>query len=229
MIKSLLHSLILVALLTGCRTPPQPNATNTPPADPTFTATIPSLPTSTPPALAYVGGSLPCFAGPQVDGNIVGTIEITDAPEIQGVDSSGQFWAVRREDGGYCWIEAAYVTASNDPVEVDILMPTATPKPPAPPAPKNASAKYTCFMIVAGPRHVDAMLSWEETQGAEGYRVYRDGKEIADLDASKTLFSTTIESGLFGSASGLAIYTLEAYNSSGESTVEFTIKWFCNQ
>lgn len=229
MLKPLLYGLILMSLLAGCQASPQVQGTSAAPADPTFTAAVTALPTSTAHPMAYVGGSVPCFAGPQVDGNILAMLEIIDAPEIQGIDESGQFWAIQREDGSYCWIEAAYVTASYYPGRMDIVMPTATPKPPKPPAPKNASAKYTCFMIGPGYRHVDALLTWEETEGAEGYRIIRDGKELADLDASETLFSTTMQERLWGSASGLAIYTIEAYNSSGFSTVDLTIKWYCNQ
>ncbi|HEY6074843.1 MAG TPA: hypothetical protein VIV15_16040 [Anaerolineales bacterium] len=229
MLKSLLYGLILISLLAGCQTLPPVQATSTAPVNPTFTATVTIFPTSTAHAVAYVGGSLPCFAGPQVDENIVTTIEITDMPKIQGVDESGQFLAIQRQNGGYCWIEAAYVTASYDLGEFDIVMPTRTPMPPKPSAPTNAKAEYKCYMRVKGPRHVDATLSWDRTQWAEGYRIYREGRILAELDASETQYLANMESGLFGSASGLAIYTIEAYNSSGWSTVDVPIKWYCNQ
>ena len=228
MIKSLYCGLILISLLAGCQTLPQVQATGTPPIEPTMTVTATILPTATLHPVAHVGGSVPCFAGPQVDENIVGTLEISYSPEIEGADESGQFWAIRREDGSHCWVEAAYVTASSDPGPVGVVMPTPTQRPPKPPAPKNAKIEYKCFMKKF-PNHVDATLSWDKTEWAEGYRIYRGLKILAELDASETQFVTTIERRFFSSGSGVATYTIEAYNSSGWSTVDLPIKWYCNQ
>lgn len=228
MSRSPAHGLIMVFLLAGCQAFPQAQATNTAPVEPTFTATATALPTSTGLAVAYVGGSVPCFAGPQVDDNIVATIEITDAPEIRGIDKSGGFWAIQSEDGDFCWIEAAYVTASYNPDNLEIMMPTRTPPPPKPSAIQNATAKYRCFMIEF-PNHVDATLTWDKPQWVDGYRVYREGKLLAELEANETKFVVTIERRFFSSASGLAIYTIEAYNSSGWTKVDMPIKWYCNQ
>ena len=110
-----------------------------------------------------------------------------------------------------------------------------TTDPAIPTPPTNLSASTNDADLVA--------LSWSAVSGADGYRVYRDGTEIAEItDAGQTSYNdTTAEEGTLGAPSGLtasttnadqvdlswsaasasagdsASYTVRAFNVSGES------------
>ncbi|TXD39366.1 fibronectin type III domain-containing protein [Lujinxingia vulgaris] len=111
-----------------------------------------------------------------------------------------------------------------------------TTDPAIPTPPTNLTASTNDTDLVA--------LSWSAVAGADGYRVYRDGTEIAEVtDGSQTTFDdTTATEGTLGAPSGLtasstnaaqvdlswsaasasagtsASYTVRAFNVSGESS-----------
>lgn len=217
-IQQVIHTLILSALFLGaCQPAPSATAALTAPPVPTSTSTVPP-PTPFPPVV-YVGGHVPCFAGPNADQNIVSSLEIGESPEIQGQDSSGEYWIINRKDGkGYCWLESRYSTVVGSLDSIAVIMPTPTAIPPVPAAPKNPTSEVKC-QISDWPYVVYIFLNWENLEGERGYRVYRDGNLLAELGQDEVHYtdSLTRDDGWGRNRSMLIPYQIEAFNETGTS------------
>ena len=218
----------LSALLLGaCQSAPTAAATLTPSPASTGTATLPPPTPTLAPPLAYVGGSVPCFAGPNVDRNIVSSVEIGDVPEILGRDSTGEYWIINRKDGnGYCWLESRYSTVVGSWDGIAVIAPTPTAAPPVPHAPHIVKWKAECrdqnWHLVAGrrvgdDRSVHAILDWDDVDGETGYRIYRRGELVAELEQGVTHYRGKIEDFQMASHRGSAEYAIEAFNATGPS------------
>lgn len=60
-------------------------------------------------------------------------------------------------------------------------------------------------------------LTWQDrANGEDGYRIYRDGAKLADLPAAATVYDD------IAPAPGSYLYTVAAFNASGESTAKVT-------
>lgn len=213
---------ILCLFLTACN--PATNASATPQA--TATSTVPPVTPTPSPTLvpvAYVGGTVPCYSGPEKY-EIVTTVEITDDIQILGKDETGEYWIVTKEETGIqCWLETRFVTAEGEFASVPVLAPTPTPIPPIPAPPNNFTGKVYCGSWWME-RYV--ALTWDDTEYESGYRIYEEGNLVIELPSDATNYNTAIYSTRIDAAS--VVYSIEAFNEMGISErVKVGITYSC--
>ena len=150
-----------------------------------------------------------CREGPGQDYDVVFTYLAKVKLEIIGRYDPTNFWLVKSPDSksGTCWMWGEYTEASGSYWVVPTVMPPATATVPPPLAPANRKWNYTC-----GAGNATFSLTWEDRATTEtGYRIFRDGEQVADLPANSTAFTETIplEDGKS------ATYYLQVYGPSG--------------
>jgi hypothetical protein len=207
---------ILCLVLAACN----PAPTVTPEA--TATGTVPPvtpMPSPTAIPVAYVGGSVPCYSGPEKS-EIATTVEITDDIRILGKDATGEFWIVTKEETGVpCWLESRFVTAEGELASLPILVPTPTPIPPIPAPPKNFAGVMNC-----GDDYVE--LTWDDTEYESGYRIYEEGNLIIELPADATSYKTSLTTTKKQQDS--VVFKIEAFNTQGTSErIEIIVSYYC--
>jgi hypothetical protein len=150
-----------------------------------------------------------CREGPGQDYKVVFTYLATVQLEIIGRYDPTNFWLVKspKSKTGMCWMWGEYTEASGSYWVVPTLTPppTATMLPPQ--APVIQKWDYSC-----GIGNLTFILTWEDkATNEEGYRIFRDGDQVAELPANSTSWSETIplESGKSVS------YYLQVYGPSG--------------
>ena len=150
-----------------------------------------------------------CREGPGQDYQVVFTYLAKVKLEIVGRYDPTNFWLVKSPDSksGTCWMWGEYT----EPGGSYWMVPTVTPPPtatmPPPLAPANRKWDYSCS---GGNATVN--LTWEDKATNEtGYRIFRDGEQVAELPANSTSFTETVplESG------ESATYYLQVYGPSG--------------
>ncbi len=150
-----------------------------------------------------------CREGPGQDYQVVFTYLDKVKLEIVGRYDPTNFWLVKSPDSksGTCWMWGEYT----EPGGSYWMVPTVTPPPtatmPPPLAPANRKWDYSC---TGG--NATFNLTWEDKATNEtGYRIFRDGEQVAELPANSTSFTETIplESGKN------ATYYLQVYGPSG--------------
>jgi hypothetical protein len=211
---------ILCLVLAACN----PAPTVTPEA--TATSTVPPVtPTPSPTAIpvAYVGGSVPCYSGPEKS-EIATTVEITDDIRILGKDATGEFWIVTKEETGVpCWLESRFVTAEGELTSLPILVPTPTPIPPIPAPPQNIAWEVYCGKWW-GER--TANFTWDDTEYESGYRIYEEGNLVVELPADVTSYNASISS--IRIALATVVFSIEAFNAMGTSErVKIAVSYYC--
>ncbi len=196
----------------GTESPPAATSTKPSTAQPGVTATKAATVTTTPtystPMLTVLQQSN-CREGPGQDYQVVFTYLAKVKLEIIGRYDPTNFWLVKSLDSktGTCWIWGEYTEASGS----YWLVPTMTPPPtktlPPPQAPAVQKWDYSC-----GSGDMTFTIQWEDRATNEtGYRVFRDGEQVAELPANSTSWNETIplESGKSVS------YYLQVYGPSG--------------
>lgn len=204
----------------------------TPIATPQGTATstlVPSTPTPspTPIPVAYVGGSVPCYSGPDKS-EIVVTLEITDDIQILGKDETGEFWIVTKAGRDeQCWLESRFVTAEGELASLPVLAPTATPILPIPSTPQNFSGESTC-KDEGVYNAAYAILTWDDVEYESGYKIYRVDELIAELGPNETSFIAIIEYFSHSQNSGGTTFVIRAFNDAGSSEgAEINVSYSC--
>lgn len=214
---------ILCLFLAACN--PAPTASATPQA--AATSTLPPVTPTPSPTLvpiAYVGGSVPCYSGPEKY-EIVTTVEITDDIQILGKDDTGEFWIVTKAGRDeQCWLESRFVTAEGELASLPVLVPTPTPIPPIPAPPQNIAWEVYCGKVWTE-RTVN--FTWDDTEYESGYRIYEEGNLVAELPGDVTSHNLTIYTTKKDAAS--VVYGIEAFNEMGTSErVNTVITYNCN-
>ncbi|MFZ5901989.1 MAG: hypothetical protein ACOYZ8_00350 [Chloroflexota bacterium] len=213
---------ILCLFLAACN--PAPGASATPQA--AATSTVPPVTPTPSPTLvpvAYVGGSVPCYSGPERF-EVVTTVEITDEIRILGKDKTGEYWIVTKEETGLqCWLETRFVTAEGELASVPFLAPTATPIPPIPAPPQNIAWEVYCGRWW---EERTVTFTWDDTDYESGYRIYEEGNLVAEVPGDVTSHNLTIYSTRKNTAS--VIYGIEAFNAMGISDrVQIVVTYYC--
>lgn len=150
-----------------------------------------------------------CREGPGQDYQVVFTYLARVQLEIIGRYDPTNFWLVKspKSKTGSCWMWGEYTEASGSYWAVPTLTPPPTATMPPPQAPAIQKWDYSC-----GIGNLTFTLTWEDkATNEEGYRVFRDGEQIAELPANSTSWTETIplESGETVS------YYLQVYGPSG--------------
>jgi hypothetical protein len=150
-----------------------------------------------------------CREGPGQDYQVVFTYLAKVKLEIVGRYDPTNFWLVKSPDSksGTCWMWGEYTEASGSYWVVPTVTPPATATMPPPLAPANRKWDYSC-----SGGNATFNLTWEDKATNEtGYRIFRDGEQVAELPANSTSFTETtpLESG------ENATYYLQVYGPSG--------------
>ena len=206
----------LVVLTFGAAT--QAAALRTPP--PAEEAT----PTFSPPRL-YVNTEVQCRSGIGADFRVLGTLPAGTMLDMVGKASAQGAWLVRLPNSAEtCWVGALDSSPSGD----FQALPEVTPRPGsgAPPAPPtNLSWPFYCNYVEGVLYEITIKLSWMYSgSDANGFRVYRQDTQIADLPVTQTSYTdiSKIELGTD------LTYGVEAYNEAGASPrLKHTIARVC--
>lgn len=150
---------------------------------PTETQIVPTLTVSIPPEISMINNSN-CRLGPSTNYNVVDQIANTEVMDVIGRNDKNTWWQVVNETGRECWIFHENARPNRDFADLPI-----GDAPPLPGKPLNFSVvDQSCQ---PGPRIFTVTFKWSSGGGETGYRIFRDGKQILELNASKTGFKDT--------------------------------------
>ena len=180
---------------------------------PAFTATTQASPApvtaTTKPTVAIKTDNAQCTSGPGPKFEVIATYSVGTTVDMVAKDTADGYWLVKDPSSGTsCWVQTQDATAAGS---FDLL-PEVTPQAANQGAPSQPTVFYPNYSC--DPTGLTTSLTWNDAADTEkGYRVYRDGVQIADLSANSTTYSETIPFTLGSQVT----YAVEAYNDSGAS------------
>ncbi|NJN80599.1 MAG: SH3 domain-containing protein [Anaerolineales bacterium] len=196
--KFLLANMILILAILACNLPGStledaPPATDEAPVTVIVienTATVPptevSEATSTPelPSEITLTKNSNCRLGPSTFYNIADQIASGQVLPVYGQNEDGTWWLVANANGRECWV---YYDNAQSNVDFSGL-----PIKNGPPLPGIPGQFYvTDQLCQPGPKKFTVTLSWSIGSDTDGFRLYRDGKQIIDLKITKFNYKDT--------------------------------------
>ncbi len=176
------------------------------------------LPSATPTfakPFLYINGNVNCRTGTSPNFRIVATLTAGTTVELIGRDTPQSAWLVKAPNGtDVCWVMAQDGSPTGDFQSLPEVTPQpSTQSPPLPVAKGTINYPFLCSYTASGSESVTTNLSWYATKDANGYRVFRNDTQIADLPAGTTAYQDTaiIVPG------GSVTYGISVYNDVGES------------
>ena len=154
-----------------------------------------------------------CRTGPGQPYEIVILYQVNQALEIVGRYEPGNFWLVKSAESptGTCWLWGEFVDVAGSYGIVPSVTPppTATLSPLPPQAPSLHDFDYDCDGFN---NTLSFYVIWNDKADNEsGYRIFRDGSQVAELPANSNTFAETI----MMPANRRAEYYVQAYNAAG--------------
>ncbi|HEY9151444.1 MAG TPA: hypothetical protein VIN60_01055 [Anaerolineales bacterium] len=175
--------------------------------------------------LLYINDNAQCRTGTSPNFKAVAALSAGMTVEIVGKETSQSAWLVKVPNSAdTCWILAGDGSPSGDYES----LPEVTPQPSTqklPSSPVIVAWPWFCTYSDGVMYKATVNLSWiDPANDANGFRVYRQGTQIADLPASKTSVVDT-----FNIVLGTNLpYSVEAYNDAGTSPPRtITIQSIC--
>jgi hypothetical protein len=97
---------------------------------PTFTPTVTDTPTPEV-AMIFASGNTNCRTGQGTEFGWLVTLQEGDEAEAVGIDTSGEYWYIRRPDqpNSFCWLWGKYATPSGPYQSLPVYTPVPTPTP----------------------------------------------------------------------------------------------------
>ncbi len=97
---------------------------------PTLTPTVTDTPTPEV-AMIYASGNTNCRTGQGTEFGWLVTLQEGDEAEAVGIDTSGEYWYIRRPDqpNSFCWLWGEYATPSGPYQSLPVYTPVPTPTP----------------------------------------------------------------------------------------------------
>ncbi len=188
-----------------------PIATST--ITPTFTPSVP---------MVTVSQDTNCRTGPSKDYDYLALLKIGQTAEVIGKNTANNYWIVNI-GGITCWLWGQYATVSgNTAVLAEYVVPP-SPTPSLPAQPNNFKVHISCAISMDPFLHneVHIELEWVDlATNEEGYKVYRDGAQLATLGENATSFSddTSLPAiFIFGDPPPSVEYSILAFNGAGKS------------
>ncbi|NOY99866.1 MAG: hypothetical protein GXP40_11825 [Chloroflexi bacterium] len=189
---------------------PPPATTSVPSITPTPTITLtptPSIP------MVSVSVDTNCRTGPGKIFDYVTALLVGEKAEVIGKNTPSNYWVIKK-GGATCWLWGKYATVEGNVSAIPEMPSPPTPTPALPKAPKNFNVAKACAPLVPPQFLLTAILTWGDNSDNElGFRVYRDGAQIADLGPNVGGATDT-----FPVLMGVPVqYGVEAYNATGAS------------
>lgn len=150
-----------------------------------------------------------CRSGPGIDFKVIATFPAGTSVLMIARDNTDGYWIVQDPaTNAQCWVQAQDSTPSGS---FEIL-PEMTPQAitlTVPNKPSRGAWNFNCDNTT-----LTTILAWNAPSGpVNGYRIYREGQQIADVPASQTSYTETVPF-RFGSSMS---YAVAAYNDAGPS------------
>ncbi len=166
---------------------------------------IPVTPTpQTPPKLTLTKNSN-CRYGPSTLYNIVDQIASGKELSVIGRSEDNEWWQVVNATGRECWVVAENATPNQDFSTLTIGN-----APPLPGVPLNF---YVVDQVCqSAQKKFSVTLSWSSGGGETSFRIYRDGKAVQEVKASRFNFKDTN-----APYNKNIVYEIEALNENGAS------------
>ncbi|HEX2698148.1 MAG TPA: SH3 domain-containing protein [Anaerolineales bacterium] len=190
--------------------PQNQSPTFTPTALPTFIPSIvpspiyTSVPSATPAAASaslVLNKNANCRKGPGINYDVITSFVQGTSLNATGRDQEGTWWNAQIPSGGYCWIANSTVDKMGSFDALPIL-----PAPPVPDSPSGFNDSSLC-----SPKEFKVTLTWVDVSNEKGYRLYRNGKLIAEVGPNITKYVDSPPKGQDFE------YQLAAFNENGES------------
>jgi len=164
-------------------------------------------------AFASVGDPTNCRTGPGVSYERITQIQPSDSVKIVGFYAPN-YWIVSTS-AGECWVSGEFIT----PVGSYQSVPTVADAPTLAVSPSNGikikSYDYTCDLAAS---QATVTIIWSDTDGESGYRILRNGTQIAELAADVTFYKETITL-LSGQSAGYNVVSFTSDETFTSSTV----------
>jgi len=134
-----------------------------------------------------------CRMGPGTNFERVTVIPETTTVPILARAASVDWWLVDPPDTtASCWVSAEFGTTSGNVGAVPAATSSAGTNSAIPARPSNFNYTYNC--VGGGTKTVTTNMTWTDASDNEnGYRIYRDGVEIAELTANTTQYVDTTD------------------------------------
>ncbi len=175
-------------------------------------AVAPTLPPVTPttqPTLFINAATSSCRSGPSPDFQVIATYTAGTTVPLVGKDGADSYWIVQDPAShSQCWISVQDGTPGGS---FDTL-PEMTPRSVSgavPGKPAKGAWNFACDNTT-----LTTILDWRPTTGTvNGYRIFRQGNQIADVPSTQTNYTDKIP---FTYGSSMQ-YSVSAYNEAGMS------------
>lgn len=177
--------------------------------------TSPPPPTSTPQApRLYANVDTRCRTGIGSNSKVIATLAAGTTADMLARNSAEGAWLVKLPDGSAsCWVRALDASPGGDFQN----LPEATAESivhQIPVAPVNLVWDFTCSYKSGVLYGIQSSLAWTDlASDANGFRIYRQDVQVADLPSEVRQFSDTADV-VIGTP---FTYSVEAYNEAGAS------------
>ncbi len=174
----------------------------------------PAVTPTTAPTLLINANNASCRNGPSADFKVVATFAAGTTVNMAGKDSADGYWIVV-DPGSHslCWVQQQDGTPAGSFASLPEMTPQAS-SPKAPTGPGFVNWQFSCVYSSSSPQ-VSVTLSWtDKADNENGYRIFRNGTQIADLPANSTSYSDTTNI----PAGTTIVYGVVAYNDAGSSS-----------
>ena len=184
-------------------------ATEKAPGTTPFASPMPAATSGVAPTLLINVQKAFCRGGPGPDFKVIATFSAGMSLPLVGQDTPDSFWIVTDPTTGQqCWVSVQDATPTGNYQS----LPQVTPQPvtiAVPGKPSRATWNFSCDNT-----SLTTILGWNPTTGSvNGYRIYRQGSQIADVPASQTSYTEKVPFTYGGSMQ----YAVAAYNEAGVS------------
>ncbi len=181
-----------------------PTVVPTEPATPANSAT-PAPPVSQGAAQVIPNFNPYCRKGPAANYHAITFLIKGTAYNVIGRDSASSWWQVQAPGNVSCWVASTDVTRQGAVEQVAIAQ-----APPLPGMPAPFVSSYVCN---SSNRTLGVSLNWAAAPNVIGYRIFRNGTQVADVDSTQTSFHDDAPLGVS------LVYELQAYNDNGEAPI----------
>lgn len=175
-----------------------------------FVSPAVATPTTKPTVSIHTDGAK-CKSGPGTNFEVIASFNVGTTADLIGKDTADGYWVVKDPtSGSSCWLQIQDAT----PAGSFEMLPELTPQASTQNVPGRPILRWNfqCTYNAGGGLSVTTDISWRAPSGTvNGYRIYRQGTQIAEVSAgTKSFTDTTIIA-----VGDQLVYGVEAYSDAG--------------